>query len=172
MGSLVTIGLKLIEIGTLAADGGPATTFLPFGNISTDSFAFAEAEPSVKQVLIEESSAPLKEFKTKGLLQVTANIADPDADMYATLRGGTVTATSGLKTYKEGDDFVDIEKTVRITPAEGLKFTFNRASMNGVLNGGLGKNQELYLALTITALQPLKAGVAVFEAAQTVPVIP
>jgi len=170
MGSLVTIGLKKIEIAPLASDGGPGTVFTAFGNISTDSFSFAEAEPNVKQVDIEESSAPLKIFKTKGNLVINANIADADADMYATVRGGTVTSATGKKTYKEGSTVANVERTVRITPEEGLVFTINRCDISGLLNGGLGKNQELFLALTLTALQPKKAGVDIFEAEETVPV--
>lgn len=169
MASVVTIGLKKIEIAPLALDGGPGTVFQTFGNISTDSFSFAEAEPTAKQVDIEESDVPLKIFRTKGNLVVNANIADADTDMYATVRGGTVTAGTGIKTYKEGSSFVDVEKTVRITPAEGLTFVINRCNIAGLLNGGLGKNQELFLALTLTALLPKKAGVSVLEVIETVP---
>lgn len=168
---VVTIGLKHIEIGDIAADGGPATVFTKFGNVSLDSFAFAEAEPTLKQVLIEESSASLKDFRTKGQLVLTANIADADTDLYATVRGGTIVTAAGKKTYSEGDNFVNVEKTVRITPAEGLIFTINRASLSGLLTGGLGKNQELYLAVSISALQPLKEGVKLMEVDEAVPVV-
>ena len=169
--SVVTIGLKGINIAPLAADGGPGTTFVAFGNVSTDSFAFAEAEPTLKQVLIEESSYSLKDFRTKGQLIATANIADPDTEMYATVRGGTIVSAAGKKTYSEGDNFVNVEKTVQIFPAEGLSFQINRASLSGLITGGLGKNQELYLAVTIGALQPLKAGTKVMEVIETIPVV-
>lgn len=169
--SVVTIGLKKIEIAPLANDGGPGTVFVSFGNVSTDSFAFAEAESTLKQVLIEESAYSLKDFKTKGQLVASANIADPDTDMYALVRGGVVdTATPGKKKYSEGDDFVNVERTVRITPAEGLVFQINRCSLSGLITGGLGKNQELYLAITMGALQPQKAGVKAIEIVEDVPI--
>ncbi len=169
MGSLVTIGLKKISIAPIAGDGGPGTVFADFGNVSTDSFSFAEAEPTTKQVDIEESDAPLLIKKTKGNLVVNANIADADADMYATVRGGSVTTVADTsKTYKEGDSVVSVEKTVKIESAEGLTFIINRCDISGLLTGGLGKNQELYLAITLTALKPKKAGVAVWEAIQDI----
>jgi len=168
--SVVTIGLKGIEIADIANDGGPGTVFKKFGNVSTDSFAFAESEPTLKQVLIEESSYSLKDFRTKGQLIATANIADPDTEMYAEVRGGTIsTATAGQKIYSEGDEFVNVEKTVKIFPAEGLSFQLNRASLSGLITGGLGKNQELYLVVSISAMQPLKAGTKVMQVIETVP---
>jgi hypothetical protein len=171
MGSLVTIGLKSIEFAPLASDGGPGTVFAKYGNVSTDSLSFAEAEPTVKTVDIEESQYPLKRFKTRGDFTVTANIADADTDAFAALRGGTLAATSGKKTYSDGDSFNNVERTVRITPSEGLQFIINRCDVQGLLNGGLGKNQELFLALTLTALQPTKSGVKAVEMVETVPVV-
>lgn len=169
--SVVTIGLKAIRIAPLAVDGGPGTTFEQFGNVSQDTFTFAEGEPSIKQVLIEESSASLKDFRTKGQLVCTASIADPDTEMFAVVRGGTIsTTTPGKKIYSEGDEFVNVERTVQIEPSEGLSFQINRASLSGILASGLGKNQELLLNISIGALQPLKAGVKIWEAVETVPV--
>lgn len=168
--SVVTIGLKSIEVAPLGIDGGPGTVFEKFGNVSQDSFNFAEAEPTVKQVLIEESSHSIKDFSTKGQLIANANIADPDTEMYAYVRGGAIsTATPGFKKYSEGDEFVNVECTVKITPAEGLTYQINRASLSGLITGGLGKNQELYLVIRIGALQPLKAGVKVMEVVEIVP---
>lgn len=167
---VVTIGLEKIEIAPVGVDGTPGTVFVAFGNVSTDSLAFAEEDGTTKTVDIEESNAPLKIFKTKGNLVLTANIADANADMYSLVRGGTVTTASGTKTYSEGDTVANVERTVRITPAEGLAYTINRCGIDGKLVGGLGKNQELFLAITLTALKPIKDGVPVFTAVETVPV--
>jgi len=166
--SVVTIGLKKISIAPIASDGGPGTVFVDFGNVSTDSFNFAEEEPTTKTVSIEESSSPLKEFKTKGKLVVNCNIADADTDMFALLRGGAVTTASGVKTYKEGDAVANAERTVKIEPAEGLTFVMNRAALSGQLTGGLGKNQELFLAVSITALKPNKSGVETITVIETI----
>lgn len=160
----VTIGLKRIEVGLIKPDGSPATMFKKFGNVSTDSFAFAEGDFNIRNVNVEQFSLPLKIHKTKGQLVASANIADPDTDMYAFVRGGIIdTSTPGKKKYSEGDDFVNVECTVRVFPIEGLIFTINRASLSGLIVGGMGKNQELYLAINISALKPTKPGVKVIE---------
>lgn len=168
----VTIGLESIEFAVIAEDGGPGTTFVKYGNVSTDSLSFNEAEPTTKEVNVEEYSAPLDEFKTKGALVINANIADADTAIFAALRGGTVATTSGLKTYSEGDEFTQMEYTVKVTPAKGLVYKINRASVTGLLSGGLGKNQELFLALSVKALLPTKSGTKVLEVLETVPIIP
>lgn len=168
MGSLVTIGLAKFEMADIAGDGGPGTVFEEFGGVSEDTFSFAEAEGTSKEVRIEQSSAPLKVFKTKGAFILNASIADADTDLFAALRGGEVATASGVKTYSEGDEVNDVEKTVRVTSDEGLVFIINRCGISALLTGALGKNQELLLALTLTALKPQKAGVPVWTASETV----
>lgn len=166
---VVTIGLKKMSVAPLAGDGGPGSVFAAFGNISTDSFNFAEGEATVKQVSIEESPDPLAQFETKGVLQFNLNIADADAAMLALLRGGTVTTTGNVKKYEEGEAFSGIERTVKIEPSQGLTFTINRAKMSGLLISGMGKNQELLLQITITALKPTKSGTPTLVTEEAVP---
>jgi len=168
MGSLVTIGLAKFERAPIASDGGPGTVFTEYGGVSEDTFSFAEAEGTTKEVRIEQSSAPLKIFKKKGALILNCSIADADTDLFAALRGGSVATASGVKTYSEGDEVNDVEETIRVTSDEGLIFTINRCSVSALITGALGKNQELLLALTLTALKPKKTGVPTWTASETV----
>jgi hypothetical protein len=168
---LVTIGLLGVSFAPLASDGGPGTVFAPIGFTSKGTLTFNEEEPTKKTVDVEESSVPLKTFKKAGAKSLTLSIADPDTDALALVRGGTVAATSGKKTYSE-DDAISLVGTLKVEPEEGFaSITYNKVSIFGRLQGGLGSEQELLLVLDVDIEKPTKTGVKVWEAVENVPVI-
>lgn len=166
---LVTIGVEKVEIAPLAIDGGPGTVFAAIGFTSKGTLSFQEDDASVKNVETEESSVPLAAFKTAGSRRVLLSLADPDANALATTRGGTVDTTGGGKVYTE-DEPQEYECTLRITPKQGFKaIQYNKVSIFGKLNGGLGADQELLLEITADILKPTKAGVKVTQIVEVEP---
>lgn len=163
---LVTIGLKGVKFAPPASDGGPGTVFTSLGFTSKGTLSFNEEEPTKKTVDVEESSVPLKTFKKAGAKSLTLSIADPDTDSLAKVRGGTVETSAGKKTYSE-DDPLSLEGTLRVEPEEGFEYIqYNKVSIFGRLNGGLGAEQELLLVLDIDVEKPTKEGVKVWEAVE------
>lgn len=166
---LVTIGLDKVEVAPLAGDGGPGTVFTSLGFTSKGTFSFQEDDATVKNVEVEETSTPLAAFKTAGARRVLLSLADPDADALSKARGGTVSTAGGGKVYSE-DDAVEYECTLRITPKQGFKqIQYNKVSLLGKLNGGLGADQELLLEIAVDILKPTKEGVKVMEIIEVAP---
>ena len=166
---LVTIGVEKVEVAPLAGDGGPGTVFAAIGFTSKGTLSFQEDDATVKNVEVEESSVPLEAFKTAGARRFMFSLADPDSDALALTRGGTVDTTGGGKVYSE-DDPQEYECTLRVTPKKGFKtIQYNKVSLFGKLNGGLGADQELLLEITADILKPTKAGVKVTEIVEVVP---
>jgi len=166
---LVTIGLEKVEVAPLAGDGGPGTTFATIGFTSKGTFSFQEDDATVKNVEAEETSTPLKSFKTPGARRLLFSLADPDSAALALTRGGTVNTAGGGTVYEE-DEAVEYECTIRVTPKEGFKsFQYNKVSLLGKLNGGLGADQELLLEIVVDILKPTKEGVKIMEIVEVAP---
>ncbi|PPL04977.1 hypothetical protein [Parapedobacter indicus] len=166
---LVTIGLDKVEVAPLAGDGGPGTVFETIGFTSKGTFSFQEDDATVKNVEVEEVSTPLKAFKTAGARRLLFSLADPDSNALALTRGGTVDTAGGGKVYTE-DDAKEYECTIRVTPKEGFEtIQYNKVSLLGKLNGGLGADQELLLEIAVDILKPTKEGIKIMEIVEIAP---
>ncbi|AUD00935.1 phage tail tube protein [Spirosoma pollinicola] len=159
-----TIGIAKIEFADVASDGGPGTTGLTqYGLTLEGTGKLNEADPTKTQFFVEEQDAAVYEKSKAGDITLTFSIANPDTDTMAKLFGGTAAGTSPNKIWNRPDTLPTIEKTVKITPADGLIIIIPRGSVTAKLDGELSRTNLFVIAVTITALKPTKTGVGVIQ---------
>jgi hypothetical protein len=84
---------------------------------------------------------------------------DADLTVLQTLLGGETTGTGDMQKWSAPDKLPVIEKSVRITPEQGLKFEVPRMKLASKINAEFSKKGILLIDVAGTVLQPTKAGV-------------
>ncbi|HEY1055010.1 MAG TPA: hypothetical protein VGE24_07740 [Emticicia sp.] len=159
MGNLITIGLSKIEIGAKAVDGGMGTSLAVVGYTAEGSCTIETADPTVVDFFAEEVDTAIYTSVKGGATTVKFQLASPDLEQCAAVFGGTVTGTGNAKTWEYPDSVTGVEKSIKITPKEGLVFKFPRGKLIPKFTGQFGRADTLKVEITINVLQPEKAGV-------------
>jgi len=156
----ITRGVGKIEIGTIAVDGGVATTWATLGYTDRDSTAaLTEEDPTREELFALEVDTAVDVDTTGGAITLTYSILNPDTATLAALWGGTVTGTGNAATWSRPGTAVSLEKSVKITPKKGLTITIVRGSVVPKLNFDLTKAGKFVIDIVVTVLQPTKANV-------------
>lgn len=167
MARSVTKGLNEIAIAPLAGDGGPGTVFVATGYTSRDSeTSITTADPTVTEFYANESSVAVETTTTPGATTMQFSLMAMDEDDMILWLGGTKTGTgTGPDPYvfKKGSTQVELERSVRITPASGRIAIFNRVKLTAKINWNMGADGLFLVDVVGTVLQPLKAGVEQFN---------
>lgn len=150
----VTIGLSKIEIGAIAVDGGMGTSLASLGYTYKDSCSLVTADPETTEHYSEEKDDPVASSDKGGKTTLSFQVMDPDVDVLAILLGGTADTTAG--TWAAPDSIPVIEKSVKVTPTQGLYFEFPRMKLTAKINANFSKSGILLIDVVGTVLTPTK----------------
>jgi hypothetical protein len=168
---MYTIGLSKIEIGDIANDGGMGKNLEILGETLEDTVKFEQEDPETTDFFCEEKDDPVLSISKAGKSTFTFSLMNPSLEVLQTLIGGKITPAT---TDENGNDVPEkwsppsnmpiIEKSVKITPRQGLVFEIPRLKIIAKINGEFSKKGLLLVEVNGTALQPTKAGVEKYDA--------
>ena len=161
---IYTLGLSQIKTGDVAADGGMGQSLAVDGYTYQDTAQMVTNDPTVTDFFAEEVDDPVVSIERAGTVQFNWSLMDPTPDTLVKYCGGT--ASKSDQTLTENDTWTPptsapvIEKSVEITPQQGLKFQVPRMRIRAKLNGNFSKSALLLLEVQGTVLIPEKDNVA------------
>jgi len=151
---MLVSGIFKIELGTIANDGGCATTFAALGRTREGTLSIDTTDDQTNDIKVEEQDEPvLQTISSKGTLDVKWSMVDWDTDVMTALFGGSV--VSGQ--WQAPDQSPTVEKSLRITPKDGKPFIFPRVKVSAKINYN-ASDKLFMLELTCRKLKPEKAG--------------
>lgn len=155
-----TIGLSKIEVGAIAADGGMGGTLGVLGYTYQDTCTMTQEDPETTDHYAEEVDDPVISISRGGKTNFNFSIMNPSVTVLADLLGGVGTTGEGSTPDKwEAPDKIPVvEKSVRITPEQGLKFEIPRMKLVSKINATFSKSGILLIEVAGTVLQPTKTG--------------
>ena len=161
-----TIGLAKIEVGDMAADGGMGTTLSSLGYTYQDTCQMTQEDPETTDHYAEEVDDPVVSISRAGKTLFNFSIMNPDVEVMETLLGGTGTpgVAPAADTWEAPAKIPSVEKSVTITPEQGLKFDIPRLRMTTKINAQFSKSGIMLLEIAGTVMTPLKTGVAKIKA--------
>jgi hypothetical protein len=157
--SVVTLGLSKIEVGAIAADGDMGTSLATLGYTYQDTCKMTQDDPETTEHYAEEVDDPIVSISRGGKTNFAFSVMDADLTVLQTLLGGETTGTGGMQKWSAPDKLPVIEKSVRITPEQGLKFEVPRMKLASKINAEFSKKGILLIDVAGTVLQPTKSGV-------------
>ena len=165
---MYTVGLSSIEVGEIATDGGMGTALETLGLTYQDTCKFMQEDPETTDFYAEEVDDPVFSMSRSGKNIFNFSIMNPELVTLQKLLGGTITGTGSAAKWSPPIVMPIIEKSVRITPQQGLLFNIPRMKIVTKINGEFSKKGLFLLEVTGTVLQPTKAGLGKFEAYKVV----
>lgn len=163
---IVTLGLSKIEVGDIASGGGMGTTLAPLGLTYQDTCKMTQEDPETTEHYAEELDDPVVSVSRGGKTNFAFSIMNADVDTLVTLLGGTKSAAGA---WEAPDKLPIIEKSVRITPEQGLKFEIPRMKLVTKINAEFSKKGLLLLEVAGTVLAPTAAASKKMTATPIVP---
>ena len=136
-----TIGLSKIEVGAIAEDGGMGETLDVLGYTYQDTCTMTQEDPETTDHYAEEVDDPVISISRGGKTNFNFSIMNPSVTVLADLLGGVGTPGTGSTPDKwEAPDKIPVvEKSVRITPEQGLKFEIPRMKLVSKINATSAK---------------------------------
>ena len=155
-----TIGLSKIEVGAIAKDVGMGETLDVLGYTYQDTCTMTQEDPETTDHYAEEVDDPVISISRGGKTNFNFSIMNPSVTVLADLLGGVGTPGTGSTPDKwEAPDKIPVvEKSVRITPEQGLKFEIPRMKLVSKINATFSKSGILLIEVAGTVLQPTKTG--------------
>lgn len=154
----ITRGLAKIEMGDVAADGGPGTDLDPLSKTDRDSpITMVEADPTIDRLFSHEDDDPLDTEVTGGEKPFLFTIVDPDLATFARIFGGTVTGAGDAATWGMPSNKAIKNQTVKAYPKKGLITTIVNGSVYGKINHDMSKAGKLAIDVVVEPLKPTKA---------------
>lgn len=155
--NVYTLGLSKIEVGDIDATGGMGTTLAVLGYTYQDTCTMTQDDPETTEHYAEEVDDPVVVLSRAGKTNFNFSIMDADLNTLKTLLGGTVDGTGAAQKWNAPDKLPVIEKSVRITPEQGLKFEVPRMKLTSKINATFSKSGIMLIEVVGTVLQPTKA---------------
>ena len=157
-----TLGLSKIEVGDIAQDGGMGQTLASLGYTYQDTAQLVTNDPTTTDFYAEEVDDPVVSIARAGLININWSLMNPSPDDMVTLFGGTASKSVQTLTdndvWEAPDTLPTIEKSVKVTPLQGLAFSVPRMRLQAKLNGNFSKSAMLLVEITGTVLAPTKSG--------------
>lgn len=160
---IYTLGLSQIEAGAIAADGGMGTTLATLGYTYQDTCKMTQEDPETTDHYAEEVDDPVVSISRGGKTNFAFSIMDPSVTVLADLLGGTGMEGDGSTTQDKWEapgSIPTVEKSIRITPQQGLKFEIPRMKLVSKINAEFSKKGILLIEVAGTVMQPTKSGTA------------
>ena len=132
------------------------TSLAALGYTYKDSCSLVTADPETTEHFAEEADDPIVSIDKGGKTTLSFQIMDPDVEVLATLLGGTADGTSG--TWSAPNSNPVVEKSVKITPEQGLYFEIPRMKLTAKINEKFSKSGILLIDVVGTVLTPKKEG--------------
>lgn len=162
-------GLVKIEYGAIAGDGGVATTWTQISDTVPGTAKITTGEPTVENILIEETDAPIEIITKLGVQNVLFSTRDLSADTLVAMMGGAkVAAVVGPpavgETWQAPSTAPVVELSFRVTDKKGNKWITPRVSVVGTINGQFQNTGTDTSQLDVkgTVLVPAKSGTSAF----------
>lgn len=155
--NVYTLGLSKIEVGDMATDGGMGATLVTLGYTYQDTCTMSQDDPETTEHYAEEVDDPVVVLSRAGKTNFNFSIMDADLTTLAALLGGKVTGTGDTAKWEAPDKLPTIEKSVRITPEQGLKFEVPRMKLTSKINATFSKSGIMLIDVVGTVMQPTKA---------------
>ncbi|RYU93810.1 hypothetical protein [Emticicia agri] len=152
MADLITIGLAKIEVGNKGVNDAMGTTLAVIGNTAEGSCTIETSDPEITEFFVEEKEGPIHTAIKQGQTTISFQLAAPDLAQCEAVFGGEYDEEDDTWTYPVSA--VAIEKSVKITPKEGLIFAIPRARISAKFTGQFGRSDTLKVEVTILVLQP------------------
>ena len=129
-----------------------------------------QEDPETTDHYAEEVDDPVVSISRGGKTNYAFSIMNPSVTVLADLLGGTADESNGK--WEAPDKIPVVEKSVRITPEQGLKFEIPRMKLVSKINGDFSKKGILLIEVAGTVMQPTKAGVKKMTATLLTPAAP
>ena len=158
-----TLGLSEIKMGDIAQDGGMGQTLASLGYTYQDTAQMITEDAAVTDFYAEEVDDPVVSIGRAGKIQFKWSLMNPSPDDLVTLIGGSAAKSSGNTgndndVWNAPDSYAVIEKSIEVSPKQGLKFSVPRAKIEAKINGNLSKSAMLLVEITATVMAPTKSG--------------
>ncbi|MDR2009956.1 MAG: hypothetical protein LBQ22_05695 [Bacteroidales bacterium] len=164
--NVYTLGLSKIEVGDIASDGDMGTTLATLGYTYQDTCTMTQDDPETTEHYAEEVDDPVVVLSRAGKTNFNFSVMDADLTTLAALLGGTVTGTGDTAKWNAPDKLPVIEKSVRITPEQGLMFEVPRMKLTSKINATFSKSGIMLIDVVGTVLQPTKTGIGKMAASK------
>lgn len=151
----IMMGLKKVESGDLASDGGRATIWQSLGYTNQDSCSLDQDDPTTTEIYAEEVDDPIYQSKKAGNRTITFEVHNPEFSTLVKLCGGKINSEGE---YEAEGSLPDIEQSLRLELTTGQVIIYPRVSIAAKFAGTIGKSENLKLTVNGTILQPLKEG--------------
>jgi ribosomal protein L11 len=161
---MYTIGLSKIEVGDIAADGGMGQSLAPLGLTYQDTCKLNQDDTEDTEFYAEEVDDPVFIMSRAGKTKFTFSIMNPELVTLKETMGGAITGTGDTAKWSPPNQLPVIEKSVRITPQQGIAFDIPRLKIAAKINGEFSKKGLLIIEVTGTVLMPTKTSVKKYEA--------
>lgn len=147
-----TIGLASIEVGDIPEGGGMATSLDTLGYTYQDTCKMTQEDPEETDHYAEELDDPVVSTARGGKTNFAFSIMNPSVTVLAKLLGGTADVASNSWTAPA--KVPKVEKSVRITPEQGLKFEVPRMKLTSKINADFSKKGILLIEVAGKVMQP------------------
>lgn len=156
---IYTIGLSKIEVGAIGADGVMGTNLATLGYTYQDTCKMTQEEPETTDHYAEEVDDPVLSVSRGGKTLFNFSLMNPSVVVMADLLGGKATeGVAGTPDKWEAPAKIPtVEKSVRITPEQGLKFEIPRMQLVSKINAEFSKKGILLIEVAGKVMQPTKA---------------
>lgn len=156
--ALVTLGLSKIEIGAIGEDGAMGTALAALGYTYQDTCKMTQEDPEVTDHYAEEVDDPVVSTTRGGKIKFNFSIMNADLKVLETLLGGTISGTGPTEKWTAPAKLPIIEKSVKITPEQGLQFEIPRMRIDAKINAEFSKKGIMLIEVSGTVLTPTKTG--------------
>ncbi|MCZ2480006.1 hypothetical protein [Aquirufa nivalisilvae] len=153
---VITMGLSKIEIGEIAVDGGMGTSLSQLGLTYEGTCKLTTDEPEITEHYAEEVEDPIVINQKKGKTMFEFSIMDPNADTLEAVLGGTV-AAGPPKVWNSPRTSVTIERSIKISPEEGMTFSIPRGLITAKMNAEFSRKNIFLIDVKVRVLTPNKA---------------
>ena len=142
-----TLGLSKIEIGDIAEGGGMGATLEQLGYTLQDSCSMTQEDPQSSEFFAEEVDDPVLSIDRGGKTTFNFSIMNPDPIVLKKLLGGEAV-------WNAPNTMPVIEKSVKITPKQGLEFSIPRMKLVAKINGQFSRSNVFVIEVVGTVLVP------------------
>jgi hypothetical protein len=155
------IGLKKVEIGDVAGDGGMGTALTEVGATVSDTCLFSTGDPNETDFSIEESTIPFHTETTPGKIVLTWSSYNVEPASLVPVMGGSVTTdASGNSVYSAPNEQTSVEKSVKCTMKDNTVLAVPRGKLFAKLQYNFQRTKLAQVDFTYTVLIPTKANTA------------
>ena len=159
---IYTLGLSKIEVGAKGDGDAMGATLAPVGYTYQESCKMAQEGPETTEHYAEEVDDPVVSVSRGGKALFDFSVMNPSVKVMEDLLGGE--ADEATNSWEAPDKLPVVEKSVRITPEQGLKFEIPRMKLVSKINADFSKKGILLIEVAGTVMQPETASVRKMKA--------